>query len=161
VSPENEGQLEGTGEENHQAAHQGQEDELTSAHEGPRGGCSIGMVVHQYGPVTVYSDAVLSTLRHVLIAAAITTLGVGCGGSSPVDVATPVTFDTASSEPVASVADSGAAADEATAPPASSPGDDVSAEWVHGWTGDLIGGGQIDANALAGQDIVLWFWAPW
>jgi len=24
-----------------------------------------------------------------------------------------------------------------------------------------IGGGQIDLGSLQGQDVVLWFWAPW
>lgn len=28
-------------------------------------------------------------------------------------------------------------------------------------TGDLVGGGQLDANDLVGRDVVLWFWAPW
>lgn len=26
---------------------------------------------------------------------------------------------------------------------------------------DTVGGGQIDLGDLQGQDIVLWFWAPW
>jgi len=28
-------------------------------------------------------------------------------------------------------------------------------------TVDTLSGGQIELNALAGQDLVLWFWAPW
>jgi len=28
-------------------------------------------------------------------------------------------------------------------------------------TVDAVGGGQIDGAALAGQDLALWFWAPW
>lgn len=26
---------------------------------------------------------------------------------------------------------------------------------------DTVGGAQIDTNDLAGQDVVVWFWAPW
>ena len=26
---------------------------------------------------------------------------------------------------------------------------------------DTVGGPQIDTNDLAGQDVVVWFWAPW
>ena len=29
------------------------------------------------------------------------------------------------------------------------------------FTAPAVGGGQIDLGDLAGQDIVLWFWAPW
>jgi hypothetical protein len=28
-------------------------------------------------------------------------------------------------------------------------------------TVDAVGGGQIDGGELAGQDLALWFWAPW
>ena len=27
--------------------------------------------------------------------------------------------------------------------------------------GDTVGGSQLDTNDLAGQDVVVWFWAPW
>ncbi len=27
--------------------------------------------------------------------------------------------------------------------------------------GDTVRGAQIDTNDLAGQDVVVWFWAPW
>ena len=26
---------------------------------------------------------------------------------------------------------------------------------------DTVGGAQIDTNSLEGQDVVVWFWAPW
>ena len=26
---------------------------------------------------------------------------------------------------------------------------------------DTVGGPQLDTNDLAGQDVVVWFWAPW
>ena len=48
-------------------------------------------------------------------------------------------------------------------PSASSPAasDSVAAAWPHDWTDDLVGGGQFDAGDYEGQDLVLWFWAPW
>ncbi len=52
-------------------------------------------------------------------------------------------------------------ADDATSPTAISVADETTVAWDHNWTGDLIGDGQIDANSLVGQDVVLWFWAPW
>ena len=33
--------------------------------------------------------------------------------------------------------------------------------WPHDFQGSLLSGGQLDANDLAGSDLVLWFWAPW
>lgn len=33
--------------------------------------------------------------------------------------------------------------------------------WPHDWREELVGGGQFDAGDYAGQDLVLWFWAPW
>ena len=29
------------------------------------------------------------------------------------------------------------------------------------WVEPLVGGGQFDAGDHRGQDLVLWFWAPW
>ena len=29
------------------------------------------------------------------------------------------------------------------------------------WSADLVEGGQLDGNDLAGGDVALWFWAPW
>ena len=33
--------------------------------------------------------------------------------------------------------------------------------WPHTFVAGMIGGGQLDDADLAGQDVVLWFWAPW
>lgn len=33
--------------------------------------------------------------------------------------------------------------------------------WPHDFTAPLVDGGTIDAGDYAGQDLVLWFWAPW
>lgn len=38
---------------------------------------------------------------------------------------------------------------------------DGAAAWPHDFTAELIGGGTIDAGDYEGQDLVLWFWAPW
>ena len=40
-------------------------------------------------------------------------------------------------------------------------GTQVDVAWPHTWTDSLVGGGQFDAGDYAGQDLVLWFWAPW
>lgn len=85
----------------------------------------------------------------------------------------------ASDSPTTETADGAAPAAEAPAPAdetndgdeSTNAGDTAAAEtdpveaddaaWPHDFVEDLIGGGQLDANDLAGQDIVLWFWAPW
>lgn len=45
--------------------------------------------------------------------------------------------------------------------PATAPSYPVTAAWPHDWTAKTVGGGQFDAGDYAGQDLVLWFWAPW
>lgn len=39
--------------------------------------------------------------------------------------------------------------------------DQLASAWPHEWREELVGGGQFDAGDYAGQDLVLWFWAPW
>ena len=56
-------------------------------------------------------------------------------------------------------ADAGSDAEATTESDAGSDAD--AASWPHTFVADQIGGGQLDANDLAGQDLVLWFWAPW
>lgn len=64
-------------------------------------------------------------------------VGAGCGSSGSDDAAT------------ASAADSAETADAAggTGLPA--------------LVGNTVSGAQLDTNDLAGQDTVVWFWAPW
>ncbi len=64
-------------------------------------------------------------------------VGAGCGSSGSDDTAT------------ASAADSAETADAAggTGLPA--------------LVGNTVSGAQLDTNDLAGQDTVVWFWAPW
>ena len=40
-------------------------------------------------------------------------------------------------------------------------GDGGPGGWPHDFSADLIGGGIFDAGDYEGQDLVLWFWAPW
>lgn len=95
--------------------------------------------------------------------------GAACGGSATMtDTATPVTDDDATAASASSSEDDAAdgaddSSDDAIAaePAPEPPGDDTALSWDHDWTGELLGGGQFDANDLAGQDVVLWFWAPW
>ena len=52
------------------------------------------------------------------------------------------------------------AADDSSPIERSAP-DPVDTEWPHGFVEDTIGGGLIDANDLEGNDVIVWFWAPW
>ena len=69
-----------------------------------------------------------------------------CGGSVDVDVAV---------------------AEGAAEPTPTSPGQDVGGEAPSGTSAlptgayPTIDGGQIELTSLEGQDVVLWFWAPW
>jgi len=53
--------------------------------------------------------------------------------------------------------------DAVTAPAAPTPAESPAAEsaWPHEFQAPLIGGGTIDTGDYVGQDLVLWFWAPW
>ena len=64
---------------------------------------------------------------------------VGCGGSSDTAV-----------EAASSATTSEASADEGSAPVAEAA-----------LVASTVDGGQIDFASLEGQDVVLWFWAPW
>ena len=65
-----------------------------------------------------------------------------CGGSATTDVAA----TTAPTEP----------ATERAEAPASSGGPGLPQ-----LVSDTLSGAQIDTNELAGQDVIVWFWAPW
>ncbi|MBQ87476.1 MAG: hypothetical protein CL433_01340 [Acidimicrobiaceae bacterium] len=54
-----------------------------------------------------------------------------------------------------------ACAGDDSSPIESSAPDTVDTEWPHDFVEETIGGGLIDANDLEGQDVILWFWAPW
>lgn len=72
----------------------------------------------------------LTTVRSALIAVAVAVVLTACGGND-----TP------------SVGGSAATAVGQASGPLS-------------FTGDLLGGGQLDGSSLAGQAVMLWFWAP-
>ena len=54
-----------------------------------------------------------------------------------------------------------ACAGDDSSPAESSAPDTVDAEWPHNFVEETIGGGLVDLNNLEGQDVILWFWAPW
>lgn len=90
-----------------------------------------------------------STLRRTLVAilAALALFATACGGGSDAALA-------------AGSQDVDAAPAEAAAP---SVADDVeaAAEPAISLVASTITGDQIDFASLAGDDVVLWFWAPW
>jgi hypothetical protein len=71
---------------------------------------------------------------------------VGCGGGSD-------TQDQAGSAANTEAAGSNTGSDTGSA--------SSGAEQAPSLVVDKIGGGQIDIADLLGQDVVLWFWAPW
>lgn len=79
-------------------------------------------------------------LRSLFVALAVTAIvATSCGGSSG---------DTAGAAPApAEEADQAAPIEEATAEPSR--------------VATTVTGGQIDFGSFEGQDVVLWFWAPW
>ncbi len=80
--------------------------------------------------------------RFLLVLGALAALASGCGGESPQTIAASEASTTADSPAV--VADGG------TQP-----------EWPHTFVVDQIDGATFDAGDYEGQDLVLWFWAPW
>lgn len=88
-----------------------------------------------------------SRLRRNLLAivGALALLATACGGSDAAVEAA----NTADAEAPAPAAAEEAPAAEADSAPAIS------------LTASTISGGQIDFASLEGQDVVLWFWAPW
>lgn len=95
--------------------------------------------------------------RSVLaLLAALALFATACGGSSA-EVAT-------STSSASTPADNPAAAPEAEAPAPEAPEaapEAEAAEPAISLVASTTTGGQIDFGSLAGQDVVLWFWAPW
>ncbi len=115
------------------------------------------MLDPQYGRMVAYSGGVTNALRALALILAVGLGGAACGGPSTTGGVALSTTATSSGQ----TDSSSDKADDATAPTATSGADATTVAWDHNWAGDLIGGGQIDANSLVGQDVVLWFWAPW
>lgn len=78
----------------------------------------------------------------VCVLAALALFATSCGGSSAVDTATAPAVEAPATD---------------TAPAEADPAPAAEASLI----ADTVNGGQIDFGALAGQDVVLWFWAPW
>ncbi|MCQ3808466.1 MAG: hypothetical protein OXB92_13175 [Acidimicrobiaceae bacterium] len=87
--------------------------------------------------------------RAVAAAVALLLVGSSCGNASDESAPAPTTTTTE-----APPTTHGSAPDTST-------GESVAAAWPHDWTESTVGGGQFDAGDYAGQDLVLWFWAPW
>ncbi len=68
--------------------------------------------------------------------------------------------NTTAQDPAATTTEASSPNTEGSAP-ASDAGGSVAVAWPHDWTEETVGGGQFDAGDYAGQDLVLWFWAPW
>lgn len=92
-----------------------------------------------------YRPPTLRTLVATL--AAFVVLATSCGGGSA---------DTAT-EAVADAAAPTAQAEDTTTADATTEEAPAEASLV----ATTVGGGQIDFGSLEGQDVVLWFWAPW
>ena len=123
----------------------------------------------------VLPDRTRSTLATLIAAFAL--LAAACGGDSSTSTessapaadsgASSDTSDSGSSTDEGSGADDGvdsmpAESDEPDAVTVEAGSTDAAnASWPHQFIEDGVGGGIIDANDYEGQDLVLWFWAPW
>ena len=91
-------------------------------------------------------------LRAVAVLAALLLVGVCCGDGSS---------ESGPAQDPATTATEAPATTTVRTSPTTTPGDSVAVAWPHDWTERTVGGGQFDAGDYAGQDLVLWFWAPW
>ena len=55
----------------------------------------------------------------------------------------------------------GSSGDTGTAEPADAPTGEVATGEVATSALSLANGGTVELDSLAGQDVLLWFWAPW
>jgi len=112
------------------------------------------------------------------IAAAVLVAGLlaACGADTTApDTTAPeaAPSETGAPEPAASAPDSPSPADGLSQEPlapddpavrptaaAAAPPEGLAAD-VFGFSAPLVGGGQVEGGEFAGQDLALWFWAPW
>lgn len=92
----------------------------------------------------------LSRITAALTVAAL--LGGACSDGA-VDQAAPTQPDSTPATPTTTTA--------AESSPVTTASDQSAVSWPHDWTEERVGGGQFDAGDYEGQDLVLWFWAPW
>ncbi len=62
---------------------------------------------------------------------------------------------------IASACGGSAIEDASTSSDAESAAGSAAGAGLPALVGDTVSGGQLDTNDLAGQDVVVWFWAPW
>lgn len=98
--------------------------------------------------------------RLFFLALAVALVAAACGGATQgVDTATAADADS-------DVSDAPASPSQAAAPaPAEAVAEEAVVEAAPAselfGTFETIGAGQLDFGTLEGQDVVLWFWAPW
>lgn len=94
--------------------------------------------------------------RLALLAALLTGVGLAaCGTDDPASTTTtPATSTTSSTPPTTPATGSGPTESSTTAPAVEVP------EYLDFVAPD-VRGGQVIGAELAGQDLVIWFWAPW
>jgi hypothetical protein len=81
--------------------------------------------------------------------------GAGCGGANTPEAGAPASRSSAPATTSPAVT----APSSAPASPTEEPSPDLSR--ILDFTGPAVGGGQIRGAEYAGQDVVLWFFAPW
>ena len=98
---------------------------------------------------------------------AVALLGAACGGDSPNEngaASSAEGSDASSTSDGDANASSGtdeAPTDEGQEPTAGPASDGAGGDWPLSFSGELVDGSQFDSGDYAGQDLVLWFWAPW
>ena len=88
-------------------------------------------------------------MRRLLLLLVVGSFLAGCGGSSAVDT-TLDGSDGAATDPARTVVPEPAGTDGSSAGPATPFG-----------TVTLVDGASLDGAGYAGEDLALWFWAPW
>jgi hypothetical protein len=92
-------------------------------------------------------------------AAALALLASACGGSSGEDTTTVAASPTSQAAAPATTATAEAQGESAAAPADAATGE--TREAVLRLSGETLDGGTFDTEAYVGQDVLLWFWAPW
>ncbi len=104
-------------------------------------------------------------VRRVLsLTAAICILATGCGSGSKPESVTADDAGTLSQTPPESANDANddPDLDDQSSPPRDDTEPDTDAsDWPHTFVVEQVDGSIFDAGDHAGQDLVLWFWAPW
>ncbi len=95
---------------------------------------------------------------------AVALFGAACGGdpSSETSAESTDASESDSSTDATSTGETDAVpAAEGQAPADDPASDGAGVDWPLSFSGELVDGSQFDSGDYAGQDLVLWFWAPW